>query len=60
MMKSSKEVFDKAISVNAIFVDLSKASHELNPDILIANIGKSLSKIHSYLNKRLQNTNLYN
>ena len=60
MMKSSKEVFDKAISVNAIFVDLSKASDELNPDILIANIGKSLSKIHSYLNKRLQNTNLYN
>ena len=59
-MKSSKEVFDKAISVNAIFVDLSKASDELNPDILIANIGKSLSKIHSYLNKRLQNTNLYN
>ena len=47
MMKSSKEVFDKAISVNAIFVDLSKASDELNPDILIANIGKSLSKIHS-------------
>ena len=60
MMKSSKDVFDKAISVNAIFVDLSKASDELNPDILIANIGKSLSKIHSYLNKRLQNTNLYN
>ena len=59
-MKRSKEVFDKAISVNAIFVDLSKASDELNPDILIANIGKSLSKIHSYLNKRLQNTNLYN
>ena len=59
-MKSSKEVSDKAISVNAIFVDLSKASDELNPDILIANIGKSLSKIHSYLNKRLQNTNLYN
>ena len=60
MMKSSKEVFDKAFSVNVIFVDLSKASDELNPDILIANIGKSLSKIHSYLNKRLQNTNLYN
>ena len=60
MTKSYKEVFDKAISVNAIFVDLSKASDELNPDILIANIGKSLSKIHSYLNKRLQNTNLYN
>ena len=59
-MKSYKEVFDKAISVNAIFVDLSKASDELNLDILIANIGKSLSKIHSYLNKRLQNTNLYN
>ena len=67
-----KEKFEKALvkdkSVSAIFMDLSNAfilnAFILNNGLLIAKreaygvSAKSLSYIHSYLNKRLQKTNV--
>ena len=64
MSEIFKEALDKGNSVSAIFMDLSKAFDTLNHDLLIAKLeaygfsAKSLSYIHSYLNKRLQNTNV--
>ena len=64
MLLNFKEASHKGNSVNAIFMDLSKAFDALNHDLLIAKLeaydfsAKSLSYIHSYLNKRLQKTNI--
>ena len=64
MLESFKEALDKGNSVSAIFMDLSKAFDTLNIDLLIAKLEaygfsvNSLSSIHSYLNKRLQKTNV--
>ena len=64
MLESFKEALDKGNSVSAIFMDLSKAFDTLNHDLLIAKLEaygfsvNSLSYIHSYLNKRLQKTNV--
>ena len=66
MLESFKEALDKGNSVSAIFMDLSKAFDTLNHDLLIAKLEaygfsvNSLSYIHSYLNKRLQKTNVNN
>ena len=66
MLESFKEALDKGNSVSAIFMDLSKAFDTLNHDLLIAKFEpygfsvNSLSYIHSYLNKRLQKTNVNN
>ena len=66
MLESFKEALDKGNSVIAIFMDLSKAFDTLNHDLLIAKLEaygfsvNSLSYIHSYLNKRLQKTNVNN
>ena len=66
MLESFKEALDKGNSVSAIFMDLSKASDTLNHDLLITKLEgygfsvNSLSYIHSYLNKRLQKTNVNN
>ena len=62
MLESFKEALDKVTSVSTIFMNLSKAFDILNHDLLIAKLeaygfsAKSLSCIHSYLNKRLQKT----
>ena len=64
MQENFKEALDKGNSVNAILMNLSKAFNTLNHDLLIAKLEvygffvKSLSYIHSYLNKRLQKTNV--
>ena len=64
MLENFKEASDKSSSASAIFMDLSKAFDTLNHDLLIAKLevygfsAKSLSYIHSYLNKRLQKTNV--
>ena len=53
-------------NISAFFIDLSKAFDTLNHDLLIAKLEaygfsvNSLSYIHSYLNKRLQKTNVNN
>ena len=66
MLERFKEALDKGNSVSAIFMDLSKAFDTLNHDLLIAKLEacgfsvNSLSYIHSYLNKRLQKTNVNN
>ena len=64
MLENFKEALDKGNPVSAIFMNLSKAFDTLNHDLLIAKLeaydfsAKSLSYIHSYLNKRLQKTNV--
>ena len=64
MLEDFKETLDKDNSVSAIFKDLSKAFDILNHDLFIAKLeaycfsAKSLSYIHSYLNKRLQKRNV--
>ena len=64
MLENFKEALDKVNSVSAMFMDLSKAFDTLNHDLLIAKLeacsycAKSLSYMHSYLNKRLQKTNV--
>ena len=64
ILENFKEALDKVNSVSAIFMDLSKAFDTLNHDLLIAKLEvysycyKSLSYMHSYLNKRLQKTNV--
>ena len=64
MLEKFKEVLGKGNSVSVIFMDLSKAFDTLNHDLLISKLdaygffAKSLSYIHSYLNKRLQKTNV--
>ena len=66
MLESFKEALDKGNSASVIFMDLSKAFDTLNHDLLIAKLEasgfsiNSLSYIHSYLNKRLQKTNVNN
>ena len=66
MLESFKEALDKDNSVSAIFMDLSKAFDTLKDDLLIAKLEaygfsvNSLFYIHSYLNKRLQKTNINN
>ena len=66
MLQSFKEALDKGNSVSAMFMDLSKAFDTLNHDLLMAKVEaygfsvNSLSYIHSYLNKRLQKTNVNN
>lgn len=65
MIEKSEEVLDKVNSVSVIFMDLSKAFGTLNHDLLIAKSeaygfsARSLSYMHSYLNKELQITNVY-
>lgn len=65
MIEKSEEVLDKVNSVSVIFMDLSKAFGTLNHDLLIAKSeaygfsARSLSYMHSYLNKKLQTTNVY-
>ena len=63
----TKEALDKGDSLDsftAIFMDLSKAFDTLNHDLLVVKLeaygfsAKSFSYIHSYLNKRLQKTNV--
>ena len=55
-----KEAIDNSNLVSAIFMDLSKEFYTLNHDLLNAKLevygfsAKSLSYMHSYLNKRLQ------
>ena len=62
MLENFKEALDRVTSVSTIFMNLSKAFDILNHDLLIAKLeaygfsAKSLSCIHSYLNKRLQKT----
>ena len=64
MLENFKEALDKGNSVSAIFKDLSKAFDILNHDFLNAKLkaygfpAKSLSYMDSYLNKRLQKTNV--
>ena len=64
MLEKFKEVLGKGNSVSVIFMDLSKAFDTLNHDLLISKLdaygffAKTLSYIHSYLNKRLQKTNV--
>ena len=64
MLENFKEALDKVNSVSTIFMNLSKALDMLNYDLLIAKLeaygfsAKFLSYIHSYLNKRLQKTNV--
>ena len=64
MLEKFKEVLDKGYSVSAIFMNLSKGFDTLDHDLSIAKLKaygfptKSLSCIHSYLNKRSQRTNV--
>ena len=64
MLQNFKEALAKGNSVTAIFIDVSRAFDTLNHDLLIAKLeaygfsAKSLSYIHSYLNTRLQKTNV--
>ena len=64
MLENFTEALDKGKSLSTIFMDLSKAFDTLNHHLLIAKLeaygfsAKSLSYIHSYLNKRLQKTNV--
>ena len=64
MPKIFKETLDKGNAVGAIFMDLSKDFDNLNHDLLIAKLedygfsAKSLPYIHSYLDGRLQKTNV--
>ena len=64
MLENFKEALDNGNSVSAIFMDLSKVFDILNHDLLTAKLeaygfsAKSLSSIHSYLNKRLQKINV--
>ena len=64
MLENFKEVLDKGNLIKTIFVDLSKAFDILNHDLLIDKLeadsfyARSLSYKHSYLNKRLQKTNV--
>ena len=66
MLELCKEVLDKGKSVDAIFMELSKAFDTLNHDLLIAKLeayGFSenyLNYIQSYLRNRLQRTNVNN
>ena len=58
--------FKKKICVSAILMDLSKALDTLNRNLLFAKLkdydfsAKSLSYIHSHLNKQLQKANVNN
>ena len=66
MLENFKETLEKRNSVSTIFMDIFKAFDTLYHDFLIAKLevysfsAKSLSYIHSYLNKRLQKTNSTN
>ena len=64
MLENFKEALDKGYSISAIFMDPSKAYDNLNHDLLIAKLeayglsAEFLSYRQSYLNKRLQKTNV--
>ena len=66
MLELWKESLDKGKHVGAVFMDLSKAFDTLNHDLLIAKLEaygfakNSLKFIHSYLENRLQRTNVNN
>ena len=59
-LENFKEALHKDNSVSGIFMELSKTFDTLNHELLIAKLeaygfsAKSLSYLHSYLNKRLQ------
>ena len=61
-----EEALDQRKSVSAIFMDLSKAFDTLNHDLLLAKLGaygfseNSIGYIQSYLDNRLQRTNVNN
>ena len=63
-VRTRKEALGKGKSVAAIFIDLSKAFDTLNHDLLTAKLEaygfskNSLNYIQSYLNNRLQRTNV--
>ena len=63
-LENFKEALDKGYSVSGIFMELSKTFDTLNHELLIAKLeaygfsAKSLSYIHSYLNKQLQKANI--
>ena len=64
ILEKFKETLDGGNSVCMIFKDLSKKFDTSNHDLLVAKFevycfsGKSLSYIHSNLNKRLQKINV--
>ena len=66
MLELWKEVLDKGKSLDAIFMELSKAFDTLNHDLLIAKLEaygfseNSLNYIQNYLRSRLQRTNVNN
>ena len=63
-LENFKEALHKDNSVSGIFMELSKTFDTLNHELLIAKLeaygfsAKSLSYLHSYLNKRLQKENI--
>ena len=66
MLELRKEALDQRKSVSAIFMDLSKAFDTLNHDLLLAKLEahgfseNSIGYIQSYLDNRLQRTNVNN
>ena len=66
MLELWKKALDQRKSVSAIFMDLSKAFDTLNHDLLLANVKacgyseNSIGYIQSYLDNRLQRTNVNN
>ena len=66
MLELWKEALDQRKSVSATFIDLSKAFDTLNHELLLANLKacgyseNSIGYIQSYLDNRLQRTNVNN
>ena len=66
MLELWKEALDQRKSVSAIFMDLSKAFDTINHDLLLAKLEtygfseNSIGYIQSYLDNRLQRTNVNN